>query len=137
VADSSAATLMRPGFPAPRARPYPLRAGIDSSRIQDLCNVIFFRASGDLMERMLIPALYNLRLEDMLPNDFGIIGFSRSSYTDEQFRAEMKQAIDEFSRSGPAKDRFGAISRNASRHLGRFRRRGVLSQAARAHREQR
>jgi glucose-6-phosphate 1-dehydrogenase len=129
---------MRPGFPAPRARPNPLRAGIDSSHIQDLCNVIFFRASGDLMKRMLIPALYNLRLEDMLPNDFGIIGFSRSSYTDEQFRAEIKQAIDDFSRSGPAKDRDLERFRETHLvHLGRFRRRGVLSQAARAHREQR
>ena len=88
MSDSSAATLARPASPA-KARPNPLRAGIDSNRIQDPCNIIFFGASGDLMKRMLMPAIYNLRLEDMLPSDFGIVGFSRSSFTDEQFRAEM------------------------------------------------
>jgi glucose-6-phosphate 1-dehydrogenase len=101
---SSAATLTRPTAPVNRPRPNPLRAGIDSNRLQDPCNIIFFGASGDLMKRMLLPAMYNLRLEDMLPSDFGIVGFSRSSYTDEQFRAEMKKSIDEFSRSGPAKE---------------------------------
>ena len=104
MSDTSAATLNRPAAPAARARPNPLRAGMDSNRIQDPCNIVFFGASGDLMKRMLMPAIYNLRLEDMLPSDFGIVGFSRSSYTDEQFRAEMKKSIDEFSRSGPAKD---------------------------------
>jgi glucose-6-phosphate 1-dehydrogenase len=82
----------------------PLRAGVASRRITDPCNVVFFGASGDLVRRMLMPAMYNLRLEDILPANFGIVGFSRSAWSAEEFRGEMRNAIDEFSRSGPAKD---------------------------------
>jgi glucose-6-phosphate 1-dehydrogenase len=82
----------------------PLRAGVATSRITDPCNVVFFGASGDLVKRMLMPAMYNLRLGDIMPANYGIVGFARSEYDDEQFRDEMHKSIDEFSRSGPAKD---------------------------------
>jgi len=82
----------------------PLRAGLTADRITDPCNIIFFGASGDLMKRMLLPAMWNLRLNDTLPQNFGIIGFSRSKFSDEQFREDMRKAVDEFSRTGPAKD---------------------------------
>ena len=82
----------------------PLRAGVASNRISDPCSIVFFGASGDLMKRMLLPAMYNLRLGDIMPSNFGIIGFSRSELTNEEFRDEMKKSVDEFSRSGPARD---------------------------------
>ena len=82
----------------------PLRAGLDTDRITQPCSVVFFGASGDLFKRMLLPAMYNLRLTDIMPSDFAIIGYSRTQYTDEQFRDYCKQNVDQFSRSGPAKD---------------------------------
>jgi len=82
----------------------PLRAGMDASRIANPCNVVFFGASGDLTKRMLMPAMYNLRLGDILPTNFGIVGFSRSEKSHYDFREEMKEAIDQFSRSGEARD---------------------------------
>ncbi len=82
----------------------PLRAGVASNRITDPCNIVFFGASGDLVKRMLMPAMYNLRLGDILPTNYGIVGFSRSDWDSDQFRDEMHKSIDEFSRSGPAKD---------------------------------
>jgi len=82
----------------------PLRAGLDSNRITDPCNIVFFGASGDLVKRMLMPAMYNLRLGDILPTNFGIIGFSRSEKSHYDFRDEMKESVDTFSRSGPTKD---------------------------------
>jgi glucose-6-phosphate 1-dehydrogenase len=94
------ATLTRPAD----GRVNPLRAGVDVNRISDPCNIVFFGASGDLTKRMLLPAMYNLRLGDTLPNNYGIVGFSRTEWSDDEFRDEMKKAIDEFSRSGPAKD---------------------------------
>ena len=94
------ATLTRPA----EGRVNPLRAGVDVNRISDPCNIVFFGASGDLTKRMLLPAMYNLRLGDTLPNNYGIVGFSRTEWSDDEFRDEMKKAIDEFSRSGPAKD---------------------------------
>ena len=94
-------TLAQPGA---GAAANPLRKGLASSRITDPCNVVFFGATGDLMKRMLMPAMYNLRLQDILPANYGIIGFSRSDDDDDKFRDEMHKSIDEFSRSGPAKD---------------------------------
>lgn len=82
----------------------PLRQGLDSGRIQDPCNIVFFGASGDLFKRMLMPAIYNLRLEDILPANFGLIGFARTKYTDDAFRAYCKASVDQFSDSGKAKD---------------------------------
>ncbi|HET6896084.1 MAG TPA: glucose-6-phosphate dehydrogenase [Candidatus Baltobacteraceae bacterium] len=82
----------------------PLRAGIESSRISDPCTIVFFGASGDLFKRMLMPAIYNLRLNDILPSHFGLIGFARTQYTDEQFRDYCKQCVNDFSRSAPVKE---------------------------------
>jgi glucose-6-phosphate 1-dehydrogenase len=96
-------TLARPSADG-NVEQNPLRAGLDSNRIADPCNIVFFGASGDLAKRMLFPAMYNLRLGDVLPTNFGIIGFSRTPETDESFRADVKAAIDEFSRTGPARD---------------------------------
>jgi glucose-6-phosphate 1-dehydrogenase len=79
----------------------PLRRGLASDRITDPCNVVFFGATGDLMKRMLMPAMWNLRLEDILPANYGIVGFSRTPHTDDDFREMMRQSIDQFSRSGP------------------------------------
>jgi glucose-6-phosphate 1-dehydrogenase len=82
----------------------PLRAGVATNRITDPCNVVFFGASGDLVKRMLMPAMYNLRLEDILPANYGIVGVSRDKFSDDAFREDMHKAIDEFSRSGQAKE---------------------------------
>src|SRR6202451_453398 len=82
----------------------PLRKGLSVNRIPDACNIVFFGASGDLMKRMLMPALWNLRMSDILPANYGIVGFSRSEFSDDEFRAAMKESIGQFSRTGPAKE---------------------------------
>ncbi|HEV7179649.1 MAG TPA: glucose-6-phosphate dehydrogenase [Candidatus Baltobacteraceae bacterium] len=74
----------------------PLRAGLQSDRVTDPCTIVFFGASGDLFKRMLLPAVYALRLKGVLPNDFAIVGFSRSDYTDESFRQYCKEQLDQF-----------------------------------------
>ncbi|HTU70324.1 MAG TPA: glucose-6-phosphate dehydrogenase [Candidatus Baltobacteraceae bacterium] len=77
----------------------PLRAGLQSERIGDPCSLVFFGASGDLFKRMLLPAIYSLRLHGILPNDFAVVGFSRSEYTDDEFRAYCKEQLDQFAPS--------------------------------------
>lgn len=58
-----------------------------------------FGASGDLAKRKLVPALFNLFLDKFLPEKMIIIGIGREG-NDEDFRANMKAAIQEFSRRG-------------------------------------
>ncbi|MDE2572606.1 MAG: glucose-6-phosphate dehydrogenase [bacterium] len=74
----------------------PLRAGLPSSRITDPCTIVLFGATGDLTMRMLMPALYSLRVHDMLPADFAIVGYSRTQWSDDQFREAMKRSIQQF-----------------------------------------
>jgi glucose-6-phosphate 1-dehydrogenase len=65
------------------------------------CSIVIFGASGDLTARKLIPALYHLFKEKQLPPAFRIIGFARREKTDESFRAELRAALDQFSRTQP------------------------------------
>ncbi|HEX6769005.1 MAG TPA: glucose-6-phosphate dehydrogenase, partial [Candidatus Binatia bacterium] len=64
------------------------------------CIVTIFGASGDLTQRKLIPALYNLALEKKLPERFAVVGYARSEMTHEAFRDKMREAVQEFSRTG-------------------------------------
>ena len=63
--------------------------------------MVIFGASGDLTHRKLIPALYNLAVDGLLPKNFAVIGFARKPKTDDEFRGEMEEAVKEFSRTKP------------------------------------
>jgi len=65
------------------------------------CSIVIFGASGDLTSRKLIPALYQLCKEKQMPQDFRIIGFARREKTDGSWRDELRQALDQFSRTKP------------------------------------
>ena len=103
--------------PSDGQAPNPLREGLSSNRIADSCSIVFFGAAGDLVKRMLLPAMWNLRLEDILPTNFAIIGFSRTEYSNDEFRTQMKDAVDQFSRSGPAKDPLWSDFANAMTYI--------------------
>lgn len=59
--------------------------------------IIIFGASGDLTRRKLIPALYNLRRKERLPENVSVVGFARRPYSDEDFRQIAQSGIQEFS----------------------------------------
>jgi glucose-6-phosphate 1-dehydrogenase len=73
--------------------PNPLREGIRMHRTPDPCAVVIFGASGDLTARKLVPALYHLARQHMLPAGFSMIGCSKSKFTHEQFRDKMRKAV--------------------------------------------
>ena len=77
----------------------PLRAGMRLERAAEPCAVVIFGASGDLARRKLIPALYRLVQERLLPAEFAIIGLGRTPMSDEEFREKMKASVVEFSES--------------------------------------
>ncbi len=81
----------------------PLREGLQVERMPEPNSVVIFGASGDLTKRKLVPALYNMELEGLLPNAFAVIGFARRPIPDEEFRAQMLDGINNFSRNRPAK----------------------------------
>lgn len=59
-------------------------------------SIIIFGASGDLTARKLIPALYSQFLRDRLPEDFHIIGTSRTEFSHDEFREDQRKNIQEF-----------------------------------------
>lgn len=65
--------------------------------------IIIFGGNGDLAKRKIIPALYNLFLDNRLPEKLAIIGTSRTDFTDEKYRDSLLAGINEFSRTGKAK----------------------------------
>ncbi|MEK7676861.1 MAG: glucose-6-phosphate dehydrogenase [Verrucomicrobiota bacterium] len=65
------------------------------------CSIVIFGASGDLTSRKLVPALYHLYREGQMPPEFRVIGFARREKTDESWRAELREALDQFSRTQP------------------------------------
>lgn len=52
--------------------------------------MVIFGATGDLARNKLFPALYSLFEKNQLPESFYIVGFSRRSFSDEEFRQELK-----------------------------------------------
>lgn len=72
-----------------------------SARVVAPCILVIFGATGDLTAKKLMPAIYNLKKEGQLPSQFACIGFARREKTHEQFREEVKEAINLHSRSKP------------------------------------
>ncbi len=83
------------------ALPNLLRTGEGSHRVSPPCAVVIFGASGDLTNRKLVPALYNLALAGLLPAEFAVIGLARHPMSDEQFREKLRVGADKFSRTAP------------------------------------
>lgn len=79
----------------------PFRSGADDSLRVEPCVVVIFGATGDLTHRKLVPALYNLGVDGLLPANFSMIGFARREYSDDQFRAELQKSVEQFSRRKP------------------------------------
>lgn len=55
--------------------------------------LVIFGASGDLTKRKLIPALYELHTQQLLPEKLAVLGVSRTGMTDDGFRSKMKEFL--------------------------------------------
>jgi glucose-6-phosphate 1-dehydrogenase len=58
--------------------------------------IVVFGANGDLARRKLLPALFHLYQEGLLPERFAVVGSSRSAMSDEEFRNFARGSVDEF-----------------------------------------
>ena len=84
----------------------PLEEPGRTSRTIDPCVLVIFGATGDLTGRRLVPAIYQLGREGLLPSNFACVGFARRPKTDEQFRGELKEDIIAHSRTKPIDETF-------------------------------
>lgn len=77
-------------------QPNPLAESTRIERMPDPCTMVIFGASGDLAKRKLIPAIFDLARDGMLPPGFTIVGTGRTEMTHDSFRSYMHDAMKEF-----------------------------------------
>ncbi|MFQ3615346.1 MAG: glucose-6-phosphate dehydrogenase [Cyanobacteriota bacterium] len=74
----------------------PLRVGLQQDRIPEPQILVIFGASGDLTQRKLIPAIYQMKLERRLPPELTIVGVARREWSNDYFREQMRIGVEEF-----------------------------------------
>src|ERR671937_939049 len=76
--------------------------------------LVVFGASGDLARRKLLPALYDLAYEGLLPERYAIVGSGGSRLDDADFRDRARGGVEEFSRHRLDDARWQAFARGLS-----------------------
>ncbi|HSS39883.1 MAG TPA: glucose-6-phosphate dehydrogenase [Polyangia bacterium] len=105
----------------PPALPNPLREGLVEERIPEPAVMVIFGASGDLARRKLLPALYSLTRDRLLPSRFAVLGFGRHALEEDAFREEMRRGCEEFARRRPLDASvWGAFARNVFYQQGAY-----------------
>ena len=64
--------------------------------------IVIFGAGGDLTWRKLMPAIYNLYLDEWIPEHFAVLGVAHTDMSDTAFRTHVHDGVDKFSRRGKA-----------------------------------
>ncbi|HUX22283.1 MAG TPA: glucose-6-phosphate dehydrogenase [Spirochaetia bacterium] len=62
--------------------------------------LVVFGGHGDLAWRKIVPAVYNLFIDDWLPGHFALIGVDIKETSPEEYRAHLEEGISSFSRRG-------------------------------------
>src|ERR1700712_263470 len=62
----------------------------------DPCSFVIFGVTGDLAHRLVVPALYNLAANDLLPDNFCIVGVARKGMSNEQLTDSLSKGLQEF-----------------------------------------
>ena len=81
--------------------PNPLAEGLHDYRVADPAIMVIFGATGDLSGRKLLPAVYNLAKQRLLPAGFAVVGAAIDDLSDDAFRQHAAAKITEFSRTQP------------------------------------
>src|SRR5690349_17352671 len=106
---------------ATKAIENPLREGLRLERVPDPAAFVLFGATGDLAHRKVVPALFQLWRTHLLPHEFTLVAVGRRPYTDEQFRAELKESLDKHSRVLPVdKETWDDLAERVVYHRGDF-----------------
>jgi glucose-6-phosphate 1-dehydrogenase len=88
----------------PDSKESPLILGTPKTLLPQPCVLVIFGAAGDLAWRKLLPAVYNLNIDGVLPSHFAVVGFGLPSASgekddpDEYIRNRAMDGINRFSR---------------------------------------
>ena len=79
---------------------------------EDVTSIVIMGATGDLAQRKLVSALFNLGCKGRLPQGLQIVGFARSTYSDEQFREFMWNGAQEFGELAMRREEWDVFARS-------------------------
>src|SRR5713226_6162028 len=79
----------------------PLAEGLSEYRSVDPTLMVIFGGTGDLSQRKLLPALYNLARNRMLPAGFMLVAAALEDMDERQFREKARASIEQHSRTQP------------------------------------
>ena len=93
LADDPDTPVIRPDNPLrdPQDRRLP--------RIAGPCSLVIFGVTGDLARKKLMPAVYDLANRGLLPPGFGLVGFARRDYTNENFAQVVHDSVKQHART--------------------------------------
>jgi glucose-6-phosphate 1-dehydrogenase len=98
-----------PDVPAPPAQGEtplrtPMAAPFQRVRRPDPLVLVIFGGTGDLARRKLMPAIWKLKQDGLLPDEFCIVGNAREDIDDAEYRKRMRAALEEFAEAPDAKE---------------------------------
>lgn len=73
--------------------------------------MVIFGATGDLAHRKLLPALYSLAEQNMMPANMVIVGYGRSAKDEAEFRDGLSKGVEEFGRLKWDKDAWDTLEK--------------------------
>ena len=82
-------------------QPNPLAEGLHDYRLADPSIMVIFGATGDLSSKKLLPAIYNLAKQRLLPAGFAVMGAAIDDMSDDAFRKHAADVITQHSRTQP------------------------------------
>jgi glucose-6-phosphate 1-dehydrogenase len=82
--------------------------------------LVIFGATGDLTHRKLVPAVYRLFAQGLLPDDFRVIGFARRDKSDDDWRGELRDAMARLAGQEVRDDDWNTFARNVFYHRSTF-----------------
>jgi glucose-6-phosphate 1-dehydrogenase len=82
--------------------------------------MVIFGAAGDLTKRLLVPALYNLKRENLLPDSFTLLGIAHHDKSDDDFRQELGDFLKEFESGDLAQEDWDWIAERTHYMCGEF-----------------
>lgn len=80
----------------PKLLENPLRIGLRQDKVPEPQILVIFGATGDLTQRKLVPAIYEMHLERRLPPELTIVGVARRDWSDDYFREHLRQGVEQF-----------------------------------------
>ncbi|MDO4251806.1 MAG: glucose-6-phosphate dehydrogenase [Rothia sp. (in: high G+C Gram-positive bacteria)] len=69
------------------------------SRVAGPSTLVFFGVTGDLARKKLLPAVYDLANRGLLPPSFGLVGFGRRDWTNQEFCQQVRQSVEKYCRT--------------------------------------